>query len=526
MLETIKQLTDSGAHFVLTGGAGRNIKQPTAARWQSHAPSAEAVAEQIKRIELGEPVGIGIMPNSIGAIFVDIDNGNANDIAKIAEPIAQLKTKRGAHLAYKKPHAKTVYKFDLHNCTGEVLNGNRYALLHTRPVAQAIEIIAEINQQAKHSGERIGTMPPELLAMNAARSAYNAARETQTQSQTESERIDNTRASACGYVVAEGIKIRYADLRRDDLPAIKIGYRNDAIWAMLWRSARRNYQCGKWHTRNQCEQHAHELNAMLQTPIDKTEIAHSARSAWHWRKCRKVNSETQSERGKMSGRSRRENIREKIATAVAMRNAGNSANEIANAVGKSARTVRRWTNIETADKSPQRRRQTTDAATQKKVLQMSANGKTTRHIGGAVGIHHATAARIILRARIDAQNATTATKIGAAMPTYHPPKAATNGAISAHKNGEKNADKKGQIVGLSQVDTNLAVNKAGGSETEAQNEKRQGKKNCKIEKMVIEPSAIGIDTPKPRTRHSRKQRQKIGKNFCAKNACGVNPNDL
>lgn len=137
----LEALRDRGAHFVLA----RPDKHPLAAGWQKSAPDFETV---IRHVEAGGLVGI--IPSSIDAVVVDVDEGGDDGVLETilrmqpSKPITTSKTRRagGWHLWYRAPSLGTGNrKWRLNGASGDIRGSAGFVVLwDPEHVAQGFEL--------------------------------------------------------------------------------------------------------------------------------------------------------------------------------------------------------------------------------------------------------------------------------------------------------------------------------------------------------------------------------------------------
>ena len=106
MDSAIAYLHKRRARFVICKG-----KRPVEKGWPNRRPSLESVCNTEN---LG--LDLGIVPFSIGTSVLDVDYGNATELATAAPPLTSLKTPGGDHLVYQDNEPRGNVKFDYCGC--------------------------------------------------------------------------------------------------------------------------------------------------------------------------------------------------------------------------------------------------------------------------------------------------------------------------------------------------------------------------------------------------------------------------
>ena len=132
-LAALRTLKDRGAHFVLAA----TDKRPLGARWQKTAPAFASVEHHVADGGL-----VGVIPASIGAVVIDVDDGGPEGVAAVTEalkpcvPIAISATRRvgGAHVWYRSPPNGTGNrKWHLGTAMGDIRGSAGFVILWDAP---------------------------------------------------------------------------------------------------------------------------------------------------------------------------------------------------------------------------------------------------------------------------------------------------------------------------------------------------------------------------------------------------------
>ena len=120
MESAIAYLHKKRARFVICKG-----KRPIEKGWPNRRPSVESVCNY-------ENAGLdlGLVPFSIGTTVLDVDHGNATELATAAPPLTSLKTPGGDHLVYQDNEPRGNVKFDYCGCQGDIRGAKGYVRLY------------------------------------------------------------------------------------------------------------------------------------------------------------------------------------------------------------------------------------------------------------------------------------------------------------------------------------------------------------------------------------------------------------
>ena len=363
------------AHFVITRA---DRKQPLWQKWNQRRPGIDAV---MKAYDSG--YRIGIIPNSISMVVIDVDAGDPDAIIEIAPPLLSLPTDKPgrAHLYYRAgPGARNIQGREL------TLHGAR---LTVDVLYRRLTIIYGWNLPAVAAAAAGGTggdFPSGLFddsETNRARLKYNRRRAA----------LEDTLHPVKGRAIGTG--------------------RNNTIFWNAWSMAKHDYPAGRL-SKAELVHYCFSLNERFSDTLDAEEVDKIAGSIWKFLTenfqtppaaprpdNRKLSRKGQAAaertfRLKQGARARRRAkaahvaAAPKIITAEAMRAAGATVAAVAGELDVSPRTVLRWTDLpDTLHPRPRR----------EAILEAHANGKSGKEIAAALGVNPATVSRVITAAR-------------------------------------------------------------------------------------------------------------------------------
>ena len=146
-LSAFQTIVENGGHLVLIK---RGLKKPVWSKWQKRKPSLDVVAAHDGRI--------GLVPHSIGATALDVDNGDPSEM-----PAPWLRNRSGkpgrAHLYYGDDEPRGNQKWEAGDCSGEVRGARGYAILHNGGAHRVATALASGRQM------NLWPFPAELLQL-------------------------------------------------------------------------------------------------------------------------------------------------------------------------------------------------------------------------------------------------------------------------------------------------------------------------------------------------------------------------
>ena len=110
------------AHIVLCDPEKRPYWDGRTYGWKRRRPSTEVIE--------AHPGPFGIVPWSVRTTGLDVDHGDPLQLSLLADPIANLQTRRGHHLYCSDTAPRQNARFKVAGCSGEVRGANGYLVLH------------------------------------------------------------------------------------------------------------------------------------------------------------------------------------------------------------------------------------------------------------------------------------------------------------------------------------------------------------------------------------------------------------
>lgn len=117
----VHRLHADGAHFVIVD----SDKKPTRRRWHRRRPKPERIVRHIKGGGY-----IGIIPASIGAAVLDVDDGDPSKLMSLYPPsVVTSSPSGGKHLWFHTEKRHRPRTWEMHGCSGDLVCDDSYVVL-------------------------------------------------------------------------------------------------------------------------------------------------------------------------------------------------------------------------------------------------------------------------------------------------------------------------------------------------------------------------------------------------------------